>query len=62
MLMAGMVQQHTINFVHGFHSMGRTTVVDVGLEGMHGSSLQLEFASQASNLINDVEASVVFHQ
>lgn len=34
-LMVGMVQ-HTINFVHGFHSMGRTTVVDVRLEGMHG--------------------------
>ena len=25
-LMAGMVQ-HTLNFVHGLHSMGRTTVV-----------------------------------
>ena len=34
-LMAGMVQ-HTINFVHGLHSTGRTTVVDVGLEGVHG--------------------------
>ena len=26
MLMAGMVQ-HTLNFAHGLHSMGRTTVV-----------------------------------
>lgn len=31
-LMVGMVQ-HTINFVHGLHSMGRST--DVGLEGIH---------------------------